>query len=141
MDVMVDITAVQGVSFAGDTRFTFEISEGGFGGSQIAINILEDSGVYEYRLSGDGNVSAGISWVQSTIVGTHYLRFTRSGTTVKAWVWVNDFWQWDGDLAGWTHDGTWNLNPRVSITWGDEDFTNWIEGTCRFFCISEGSKI
>ena len=138
--VEVDITNFTATP-GGTTYFMFAASEGVKGGAEAYLHLQVSSGNLVYFLAGNGNWSVVPTYPAA--VGTHYLRLTRIGTTVTAWVWnpITEQFEWDGNPAGHTNDQVWDVDPYVYIQWRDTSVADYIEGSCKAFCINAGTKI
>ena len=134
-----------GGGITSNTGFNFELYEGVKGGAIASIQLEGDGvGGMQFTLTGNGVWDKGA--FGSIVVDTTYiLRYARTGTTLRAWVWnpITEQFEWDGDPAGAVDSGTWDIDPSPWFTWFDNnpgggDLT---QGYTEHFCINAGSKI
>jgi len=126
----------------------FSLSEGVKGGAAASIKLATEtpsSGTLQYQSEATNGNFDKANFGSFRSGTTHLLRFTRTGNTVKAFVWNEGLeqWDWDGDTAGNTCDGVFDLDPYVLLEWNDVDPAtgDYLKGAVKYFCINDGTKI
>jgi len=142
-EVTIDL---QGVAPTTNTAFEFNMVEGVKGGGIAYLRIIGDgAGGMQFNLAGNPVWNKGNFGPVFPNVA-YLLRFTRTGTTLKAWVWnaITEQWEWDGDPAGATDTtNTWDVDPSPGFLWADFNpgVGDFFQGKVSSFCINVGTKI
>lgn len=147
-DICVEVDIVElPLGITSNSTFQFELFEGVKGGAFADIKIRGSgppAGSAEYALGGTGSWGGPTSFGVLSAPSTHFLRFTRVGTTLTAYVWNSSSlqWEWDGNPAGIVHSDVWDVDPSPVVRWNDNNpgGNDYIGGTCRVFGINVGTK-